>query len=487
LIGGNKMNIPKMIYGTYNHSNKTQFLVQDAFKEGVTAFDSATTHHYREESLSFALKQIDISRDKIWLQSKFSPRPAEYGPIYNTSLPLYQQVWQSLHWSLNTLNVTYLDAYIVHNKVVHRENIKENDLIIWQSMEEIYRDGYANYIGYSNLFLEDLKTLIANSTIKPSFLQNGYILYDRDKTQADILEFCLENAITYQAFSLLRNNALLADPKISNIANNHNVTNAQVLIKFVTELGMQPIIGGSSTKHVVENANLNFELENEEISEITNLTPQPERLSSIYEKLQNGSLMPLRTIVENIVGCEPSNLKNLMAQISHYIAKLDATSLTEIIFAQDSTIIGYLTQYGADCTEFTSEACAKIISSHGPVLITILKNELVIPAEKLLLATSNLVDTAYFNSLLKDANFSKLSKHTLLKIIQNKFIAHNISVESASYQLVEEISQGSTKSDGVVKLFACAEDQVCRSQCLESVPISYVGCCSEFYNANEEL
>jgi diketogulonate reductase-like aldo/keto reductase len=400
------------MYGTYAHGNKTESLVKAAIGAGITAFDSAAFGApYDEKSLAQAILTSNIARDEVWLQTKFTPS----SNYYNTDIALPQQVWQSLQISLNNFHTAYLDAYIVHCKTAYGAKINDQDLTIWQEMEHVYRSGRVNYIGHSNLDLDDLKTILANSTIKPTFLQNCFNY--KNRSEYIILEFCLENAIVYQAWGLLRNDELLKHQMISSIANDHNVTNAQVLIKFAQAIGIQPLTGGSSEKRVTDNANLDFALSKEEIYEIISISQDKELLASLYEKLQDGRLMTLKDIVSNLINCQLSDIEGLFNKISHYIDKLDATSLSLIIAKQELFIIDYLKKYHANFNDITSKACAEIVSLRGAEYLDILKTQLNIPAEKLLLASLNFADNIYFNALLQEADLSKVNEDDILQII----------------------------------------------------------------------
>ncbi len=423
------MNIPNMIYGAHGYGNKTEALVEMAIKLGYTALDSAAidAYHYNETALGQALAKTEADHNKIWIQTKFTPNVHD-DLVYNSDIPLHNQVMQSFHDSLSTLDVDYINAYIVHSTISREGVISEEDLEIWQAMERVYQAGQSDYLGFSNLSLDNLKIILENAIIKPSFLQNGLPFSKHRPNEIATLKYCLENAITYQAFGLLSSDErmfgllnkdeILSNPKISQIAKNHNVTNAQVILNFASKMGMQVLVSASTEKHARNNLDINFDLTIEEINEISSLTPSPSLLLSIYSQLQNGTLTTLKDIIQNIRDCKSEQLPDLMEKISHYIPKLDPTSLAEIVIAQGPSIIAYLKQYGANFSELTSNACAKIIASQGSGFIEVLKNQLHIPAEKLLLASLKLTDSSYFEELIKDANLNNLSQYDILQIIQ---------------------------------------------------------------------
>ena len=411
------MNIPDVMYGAHG-SGREEAAIETAFKAGFVAFDSATisSFGYGEENLGAVLAKINTDRNKLWLQTKFTPNMENYGSIaHNFNIPLAQQVQQSFDWSLSTLHTNYLNSYIIHSAATSYGSLVSKDWQIWHEMESIYRKGQVDYLGFSNLSLHALKALVKDSSIKPSFIQNDGFLSESYSDAAAILKYCLENAIIYQVFSLIRQKELINNPSIELIAQNHSVSKAQVIFNFAIEMGMLPLTGGSTEQHIKENANLNFKLAPEEIREIINLTSDKEQFLSIYSQLQDGSLVTLKNIVQNISNCEIEQLPVLLNKIGHYIAKLNPSSLTEIISAQNPIIIDYLKQYKADFTEINSKACAKMVEAHGISFINVLKNQLNIPAEKLLLAS--LADDNYFNKLFLEADLNTLSPFDITKII----------------------------------------------------------------------
>jgi hypothetical protein len=76
-----------------------------------------------------------------------------------------------------------------------------------------------------------------------------------------------------------------------------------------------------------------------------------------------------------------------------------------------------LKKYHANFNDITSKACAEIVSLRGAEYLDILKTQLNIPAEKLLLASLNFADNIYFNALLQEADLSKVNEDDILQII----------------------------------------------------------------------
>ena len=86
----------------------------------------------------------------------------------------------------------------------------------------------------------------------------------------DVREFCKENGIKYQGFSLLTANPFVL-PKVKQVADKINKTPAQVLFRFSMHIGILPLTGTTSKIHMKEDLELDFSLKDEDIQFIENI------------------------------------------------------------------------------------------------------------------------------------------------------------------------------------------------------------------------
>jgi len=110
--------------------------------------------------------------------------------------------------------------------------------------------------------------LCEDARIRPCFVQNRcYAVLHWDR---QIREFCADNGIVYQGFSLLTaNRNALASAEVAHIAANHGRTVPQVIFRFALEVGILPLTGTTSAHHMREDLDVfGFRLEPEEIEEI---------------------------------------------------------------------------------------------------------------------------------------------------------------------------------------------------------------------------
>ena len=168
--------IPNFIYGTAWKKEATSQLVELALKSGFKAIDTANqAKHYSETLVGEALLTIaknGISRDQIWLQSKFTSIDGQDHRLpYNPKADIATKVEQSFASSLEHLHTDYLDSYLLHGPYNH-PLLGSEDFEVWKALEKLHQSGAAKMIGISNVNLKQLEMLVASASIKPMFVQN---------------------------------------------------------------------------------------------------------------------------------------------------------------------------------------------------------------------------------------------------------------------------------------------------------------------------
>ena len=118
-------------------------------------------------------------------------------------------------------------------------------------MEELQRAGKARLIGVSNVTLDQLRLLAAEAEVRPAFVQNR--CFARVGWDRAVRSFCAQNAIGYQGFSLLTANVReLQAPEVAHVVQRTGATLAQVVFAFALAVGMFPLTGTTSERHMGE-------------------------------------------------------------------------------------------------------------------------------------------------------------------------------------------------------------------------------------------
>jgi diketogulonate reductase-like aldo/keto reductase len=288
---GARVHVPKLFYGTAWHEARTAKLVEQAIRLGFRGIDSAgQPKHYDEAGVGNGMEPgllSNIDRGGLHVQTKFTPlRGQDPNRVpYEPDAPLVRQVAQSFEASLRNLRLTYVDGLILHVPVPATQLID-----IWTAMEEIVAAGGALRLGISNCHnLRYLEALHGFARVKPSIVQNAFVPdtgFDRE-----IRRFCRAHAAVYQCFGALKTcSSVMAHQRLQTIARRHGRTAAQILLRYLTQNDVVPLIGTQSAVHMQEALTVfAFELSEAEMQELASLLDALERYSHLEELRRRSS------------------------------------------------------------------------------------------------------------------------------------------------------------------------------------------------------
>jgi diketogulonate reductase-like aldo/keto reductase len=258
---------PKIIYGTAWKKADTARLVTLALQTGFRAVDTACQpKHYDEAGTGAGVMTSlasGLTRPELYLQTKFTPlagQDRDQVP-YDRNAPLPHQVAQSVATSLKNLQTDYLDSVLLHSPM---PTMTQNRAV-WRALEACVDAGKIRRLGISNCYrLEDLKDLYESARVKPAVVQNRFYAdtnYDRG-----IRAYCDEYQIIYQSFwTLSANPRLLAHKTVTGLAAIHRRTPAQILFRYLTQIGVVPLTGTKSLAHMREDLGIfEFQLSGQE-------------------------------------------------------------------------------------------------------------------------------------------------------------------------------------------------------------------------------
>jgi 2,5-diketo-D-gluconate reductase A len=99
-----------------------------------------------------------------------------------------------------------------------------------QALEDLHSKGVLRAIGVSNFLVDDLKNLAKTQTIPPAI--NQMLLYVGYHEDDDVIAYCAQNNIVYEAYSPLDEGGVLNISVVVSIAEEHNVSPAQVALRW---------------------------------------------------------------------------------------------------------------------------------------------------------------------------------------------------------------------------------------------------------------
>jgi diketogulonate reductase-like aldo/keto reductase len=266
-----KIPVPGIIYGTAWKKADTARLVTLALQSGFRGIDTACQpKHYDEAGVGAGVAASlseGLARADLYLQTKFtslSGQDPDRIP-YDREAPLPRQVAQSVAVSLQNLQTDYLDCVLLHSPM----RTMTQTQAAWRALEAFIDTGQIRQLGISNCYrLEDLESLYESARIKPAVVQNRFYAdtnYDRH-----VRAYCDQQQIIYQSFwTLSANPRLLAHESIGAPAAAHKRTPAQILFRYLTQIGVVPLTGTRSETHMREDLSIfDFKLSNAEQSAI---------------------------------------------------------------------------------------------------------------------------------------------------------------------------------------------------------------------------
>lgn len=247
--------IPEIGYGTYLEKGGDCYNgVLEALKVGYRHIDTAAFYG-NEEEVGKAIRDSNVPREEIFVTTK----------VWNTNRG-YEKAKKSLEESLEKLGLDYVDLLLIHwpaNEKQFPGKSDEINLDTWKAFIELYKEGKAKSIGVSNFYLHHLKNLINNSEITPMVdqveLHPGYM-------HEDLLEFLKRHQIICEAWSPLGRGNLLTNEIVIDLAKKYNKTPAQILIKFILQIGAIPLVKSKNKLRIKENLDINdFEMSREDL------------------------------------------------------------------------------------------------------------------------------------------------------------------------------------------------------------------------------
>nr|WP_106782738.1 aldo/keto reductase [Lysinibacillus timonensis] len=229
--------------------------VKFAIKHGYRSIDTAAIYANEEgvgQAIREGIQEANISREDLFVTSK----------VWNSDLG-YESTLAAYETSLKKLGLDYLDLYLIHWPVEG----KYRDA--WRALETLYKEGKVKAIGVSNFQIHHLEDLMKDAEIKPMINQ---VEYHPRLTQKELQGFCQEHDIQLEAWSPLMQGQLLDNPVLQEIANKHNKTVAQVIIRWDLQNGVVTIPKSTKEHRIVENSDVfDFELTTEEMQQINEL------------------------------------------------------------------------------------------------------------------------------------------------------------------------------------------------------------------------
>lgn len=223
---------------------------------GFRGIDTALVY-LDQPRVAKAVSAAGLRREEIFLTSKI---PGCQGSLLTKA---------AVEFDLKRLNTSYVDLMLMHSPFGF------GCASTWAALEGLVQAGKLRSIGVSNFDGKDVDTMCANGgcRIPPAVNQIDYSVMHHD--EATITDMRQRN-ITVEAYSPLGGThgtkSVFSNPMVNQIAAQHNVSAAQVALRWIVQRGDVLTVLSGSTQHQANDADLwSFALAEDEMATLTAL------------------------------------------------------------------------------------------------------------------------------------------------------------------------------------------------------------------------
>ena len=231
--------------------------VKSAIEDGYLLIDTAKAYGNEAEvgeGIKAGLAATGKKRSDLFITTKLAN--ADQG---------YESTLENFQASLDRLQLDYLDLYLIHWPVAGKW------AETWRAFEKLYNDGKVRAIGVCNFTEATMKSLIAQSEIKPMVNQ---IEYHPLLQQPELKQYLDSEGIQAEAWSPLGGTGgnLMQNPVVNAIADKHHKSPAQVLIRWDLQTGYVTIPKSVHPEYIKANADVfDFELDEDDLNQLKGL------------------------------------------------------------------------------------------------------------------------------------------------------------------------------------------------------------------------
>lgn len=247
--------MPALGFGTYTITGPdAPAIIGSAIDAGYRLLDTATRYE-NEAEVGEAVRSSSVARDDLFVTSKLPG--ADHG---------YDAALRSVEGSLERLGLDRLDLFLIHWPQPTIDQYVET----WKAFIRMRDEGTVSSIGVSNFLPEHLDRIVGETGVAPAVNQVELhpFLPQQEQRAADASHGTVAQSWT----PLGRGTYLLERHEITETAEKHARTPAQVVLRWHLQIGAAPIPKSATPERFRSNLDVfDFELDADDLARIATL------------------------------------------------------------------------------------------------------------------------------------------------------------------------------------------------------------------------
>jgi 2,5-diketo-D-gluconate reductase A len=256
----------KMKYVTLNDGHKMPILgfgvclipagqtvktVKTALNNGYRLIDTAE-YYNNEREVGQAIRESGIPRNEIFVTTKMPPQAS------------YQAAAKRIDESLAALDIDYIDLMLIHWP-------GSNNVENYRALEDAQKAGKVRSIGLSSFYGAEYQQILDECDVVPAVDQNETHILNQQKEFQKVLNSNGTELEAWSPFAEGKGN-IFKNATLAKIAQKHNKTVAQVILRFLIQRGIIAIPKSVHENRIAENIDIfNFELDSEDMTTISSM------------------------------------------------------------------------------------------------------------------------------------------------------------------------------------------------------------------------